>query len=99
MKLEGAAKQHHDRLDDGSVLIKIGISVSPKRRLGELNAGFPRGLTFRWKIVSTKKLPNGKTAFAEESRILETLRDGGSWIGGEFAVVDEASLEGLLGAG
>ena len=37
----------------GQMLVKVGRSNDPKRRLGELNGGFPDAAVFGWKLVQT----------------------------------------------
>lgn len=95
MRLAGATNEQHPRLEEGLTLIKVGISVSPKRRLRELNSGFPPGLSLAWEVIDTIEFPTGEAAFAEESRILEHLRIAGSWIGGEYAVSKTSRLDSL----
>lgn len=59
----------------GHALAKIGRSNDPKRRLRELNGGFPEASVFKWKLIQTHKLPDGETAHTLEDE-LKALFDG-----------------------
>ncbi|MER9680371.1 hypothetical protein NKJ23_13710 [Mesorhizobium sp. M0184] len=83
-------------LPAGHVLIKVGMSNNPERRLTELNAGFPPGSKVKWSRVSVRHFADGSQAWRFEGERLERLRLDRYWRGGEFAVVPEAILPDFL---
>lgn len=96
MTLVGASSEVHPQLNENRAIIKIGISVDPRRRLRELNSGYPPGLVLSWNLMDVAEFSNGQTAFANEGRVLEALRRLGNWIGGEFGVVEKTELQKVL---
>lgn len=73
LRLVGMTQGSHDRLTSDKVIVKIGISNAVRRRLKELNGGFPPGLKLRWELVSKVEYPTGREAFDVEGRLLEAL--------------------------
>ncbi len=83
-------------LPSGKVVMKIGISKSPIRRVREMNVGFPPGSSVRWLLDATRPFSSGDEAFLAEGRLLEQMRFGKKWIGGEFVVSDEDECSPIL---
>ncbi|MCJ2050286.1 GIY-YIG nuclease family protein [Methylobacterium sp. J-070] len=81
----------------GRTIVKIGISGNPPRRERELNVGFPIGADARWLIRETRKFDTSRAAYEAEGILLQRLADDGRWLNGEFAVVRDQELAGLLG--
>jgi hypothetical protein len=79
--LLGQAKRSYDK----TTLVKIGVSNDQKRRVSELNAGFPPASLGRWKMALLSEPYNGRRA-AEiveqqfKDRAAKELRS----LGGEF---------------
>ncbi len=95
MRLEGPVSELVD-VSPGHAIIKIGMSGNVERRLIELNAGFPPGSKVRWALMRSRKFSTARPAWELEGKHLEELRREGRWIGGEFAMVPEWALSGLL---
>ena len=68
----------------GHALAKVGRSNDPKRRLSEMNGGFPDDAVFGWKLIQTNRLPDGGTTHALEDEIKELFADRFQSQGGEF---------------
>ena len=68
----------------GQMLVKVGRSNDPKRRLGELNSGFPETAVFGWKLVQTLKAPNAAAAHEWEDELKRNFAAKFSSQGGEF---------------
>lgn len=96
MQIQGDGRAFFPDLADNEALIKIGISNGPMRRLAELNAGFPPGAAIGWAVVRQRQFETSTAAFAAETACLDALREAGHWIGGEFARIDNASLQRLI---
>ncbi|PZU21798.1 MAG: hypothetical protein DI589_12860 [Shinella sp.] len=95
LRLSGPTDAVFD-LPAGHSVIKVGMSGNVRRRLAELNAGFPPGIKLSWEEVRTRRFATPLEAFAFEGEQLENLRTDGSWIGGEYAVVSSDQLSVLL---
>jgi hypothetical protein len=80
----------------GRSIIKVGISSNPRRRLGELNSGFPKGCAARWIIRNTRSFLSARAAYNAEGVILQRLADSDCWIGGEFAIREQEAVDQLL---
>jgi hypothetical protein len=96
MTLEGLPPDVACGRQDGFVPVKVGMSSAPQRRLSELNAGFPPGARFAWRLKKTVALVSLDAAFEAESKLLEELRVRGYWIGGEFGAIPEVDLPEML---
>ena len=83
-------------LPRGHSVIKVGMSGNVRRRIAELNAGFPPGIKLAWEKVRARRFATSREAFVFEGEQLESLRSDGSWIGGEYAVVSSGRLSALL---
>ncbi len=77
-------------------IVKVGISVDPQRRERELNAGFPRGSAARWVIRRTRIFATAAQAYNAEGDRLQRLADSNCWLGGEFAIIADNEVDGLL---
>lgn len=80
----------------GSAVIKVGHSNDAKRRLKEMNCGFPPGLGLAWRAVQVQAYPSGGKAHEIEQAIIQDLDRRGFAIGGEFAIVPAKDVDGLL---
>jgi T5orf172 domain-containing protein len=96
MQLVGVTPEMVEGASETDSVIKIGMSKDPARRLREMNGGFPPGLSVQWQLIRTIEFESGDAAFAAETKVLEALRIGEQWIGGEFAIVDVAAFSTLL---
>lgn len=56
-------------LDDGQILVKVGMSNEPERRCSELNSGFPPSARGRWEMDWQSEFPDGQSAFNAESAL------------------------------
>lgn len=96
MQLQGPCRAFFPDLADSEILIKVGISNDPTRRVSELNDGFPPGAAITWTVMCQRRFETSSEAFVAETACLEALRVGRYWIGGEFARIDIASLRRLI---
>lgn len=96
MVLDGLSADVACAGEPGSIVIKVGLSNEPQRRLRQLNAGFPPRASFGWKIKTTRSFASFDEAFDAESRLLEAIRERGHWIGGEFAALPASDLSYIL---
>lgn len=97
MVLKGGVAGLLPDLSDEMHAIKVGMSTAPRRRLAELNFGFPPGSSVKWELVGTRRFSDGRSAFTAEGKVLEKLRVAKKWTGGEFGVVSSDDLSSLLG--
>lgn len=98
MRLTGSLDSFFPELETGRHVVKVGISNDTSRRLSQLNVGFSPGAHVSWTLIDRVDYPNSDAAYQAEGRILDRLRLGSRWIGGEFAVVDDADLHAVLQA-
>jgi hypothetical protein len=70
--------------DDALYHVKIGCSNDLDRRLSELNAGFPYGFGWKWRLLKTSRFASASEAFDRETELLEFIRANGYWTSGEF---------------
>lgn len=99
MVLEGAVDALFPALTPAATkrsIVKIGISKDPPRRELELNGGFPKGSAANWAVRNTRTYSSAKNAYNAEGVLLERLAASGRWISGEFAIVAEHDVGGLL---
>jgi hypothetical protein len=96
MRLVGPQEALFPEWPEGRMVVKIGISQSPMRRLREMNAGFPPGASLQWILEGTRSFCSGDDAFLAEGRLLERMRLNRSWIGGEFVAIDREERESIL---
>jgi hypothetical protein len=77
-------------------VLKIGRTNDEKRRHREMNCGFPPGCELSWRLRNTQTFPSAADAHKAEQGLLRNLERQGYAIGGEFAVVPERRIAGLL---
>lgn len=80
-------------------VVKVGISNDPLRRQRELNAGFPKGAAAKWVVRKSRTFTTAGEAYCAEGVLLERLAEAKCWISGEFAIVNDSDLDGLLAVG
>ncbi|WP_186417168.1 DUF3427 domain-containing protein [Bosea sp. CS1GBMeth4] len=94
--LEGPVAAAFPALEPGHRIVKVGLSNDVARRIEDLSSGLPPGCALRWRLVTERLFPTGREAYAVETAVLEQLRFGCKWIGGEFGKVPEAELTALI---
>jgi hypothetical protein len=77
-------------------VIKVGRTNDVKRRVEELNGGFPPGLELSWRPELTQTFANGAAAHDVEQFLIQDLSRRGYAIGREFAIVPERLIDTLL---
>lgn len=94
MTLEGGAEVLLGRTGPhiGKALAKVGRSNNLKRRLGEINSGFPETAIFRWKAVAQQVFPDASTAHRYETELKELLHARFTSQGGEFFTADQHEI-------
>lgn len=95
MVLTGEVRAVFPGLPGDLRIIKVGRANNLTRRLKELNIGFPPGSALSWRLEHAVPHASMEEAHAHESAWLERLREQRLWIGGEFAKLDSAQLDGL----
>ncbi|MER9917914.1 MULTISPECIES: GIY-YIG nuclease family protein [unclassified Mesorhizobium] len=95
MMLEGGAEALLGRTGShvGKALVKVGRSNDPKRRLKEVNGGFPENGTCRWKLVNSQAFPDVSTAHRHEDELKDLFKVRFSSQGGEFFTADKREIE------
>lgn len=73
-------------------LIKVGRSNDPKRRLGEINSGFPESAEFRWSLSRMQKFETADLAHELEQKLITEFAGRFQSQGGEFFVGVETNL-------
>lgn len=73
-------------------LVKVGRSNDPKRRLDEINAGFPKSAHFRWELINTYKFASADLAHELEQKLISEFADRFQSQGGEFFAGVEQKL-------
>lgn len=79
-------------------VLKIGRSNDVKRRVVEMNCGFPPGLELAWRPALTQTFASADSAHDAEQALLAQLLGQGFTIGGEFAILPEKQVETMLAA-
>ncbi len=77
----------------GKALIKIGRSNDPKRRLSEMNGGFPERSICRWELKLQEPFPSSKIAHDLEGELKKLFGDRFTSQGNEFFSGDWKELE------
>jgi len=97
MELRGAVDVlFPDHAAAGLAVIKAGRSNDAKRRVNELNVGFPPTCNLAWTLFDQRMFETGQAAHDAERRLLDQLYDRGLTLGGEFACCPKNELSGLL---
>jgi hypothetical protein len=76
----------------GKVLAKVGRSNDLKRRLGEINSGFPETAKFRWELSASQRFPDVATAHQYETQLKDFFDVRFVSQGGEFFTADEKEV-------
>lgn len=95
MVLEGGAETLLGRSGGhvGKALIKIGRSNDPKRRLQEVNGGFPESGICHWKLLHSHPFPDATAAHRYEDELKALFDAHFTSQGGEFFTADQARSE------
>jgi len=76
----------------GKVIVKVGRSNDPRRRLTEMNSGFPPTAAARWELSQTQKFASGDAAHNAEQALLSHLEERGFALGMEFASLPKKEI-------
>lgn len=93
MMLVGPTSAFLGRQSESNSLFKVGRSNDPKRRLKELNCGFPPSAVIRWKMLRSERFPDADTAHQVEQAVHAALAARHRSEGGEFFTGPERSIE------
>lgn len=77
----------------GKALVKVGRSNDPKRRLKELNEGFPKGSICRWRLVQSQRFPDVDTAHRHETDLKQFFHHLFTSQENEFFTADQIAIE------
>lgn len=66
------------------ILVKVGISNDPTRRLAEMNSGLPPNSKLGWKLTFSQPFPGAEAAFEAENQAKADLARVAESLGGEF---------------
>ncbi|WP_265569647.1 hypothetical protein [Sphingomicrobium nitratireducens] len=72
---------------------KVGRSNDTKRRLGQVNCGFPVPSQVGWRVIQTHKFENGATAHDYEDALKSAFEKRFRSLGGEFFLGRRAEME------
>ncbi|MFZ4110556.1 MAG: GIY-YIG nuclease family protein [Polymorphobacter sp.] len=75
------------------VLVKVGRSNNPVRRLNEINAGFPKPSVVQWKLVQTQTFQDGEIAHNHECELKDDFARFFTSQDGEFFTGDEKKIK------
>lgn len=76
----------------GKALAKVGRSNNTSRRLGEINAGFPKPAIFKWELSRHQKFPDADIASKLEEELKSVFAQKFTSQGGEFFIGVEESM-------
>jgi hypothetical protein len=76
----------------GHALVKVGRSNDPKRRLKEINTGFPDAAQVKWQLVHQQPFEDGETAHKFESELKENFHRAFQSQNGEFFTGDRNGI-------
>jgi hypothetical protein len=77
----------------GKALVKIGRSNDPRRRIKEINEGFPERAAFRWKLVHHQAFESGEVAHKFETELKRLFDSQFKSQGNEFFTGERQCLE------
>ncbi len=77
----------------GKTLVKVGRSNDPKRRLSEVNGGFPERSIYRWELKRQQSFSSVKDAHDQEDKLKKLFDDRFTSEGNEFFSGDWEKLE------
>jgi hypothetical protein len=79
--------------DDGeNQLVKVGRSNDPKRRLKEINSGFPEAAEVKWQLVHQQSFDDGETAHRFEDELKANFHKFFQSQSGEFFTGDRKAI-------
>jgi hypothetical protein len=97
LRLSGDTTSFLGRPSEGKSIYKVGLSMSPKRRLGAFQKAMPEG-AYAWRIDRTTRLesgvpyPNYEVALAGEEAMKDHLSHNADWLSGEFYAASETEI-------
>ncbi|MGO4449086.1 hypothetical protein AB4Y96_09175 [Phyllobacterium sp. TAF24] len=77
----------------GKTIFKVGRSNDPKRRLSEINGGFPVPSLVKWELLNTHLYPDGQTAHDSETNLKASFDQSFLSLGGEFFLGGESDVQ------
>lgn len=83
-------------LEGGEIFVKIGRSNNIRRREKDLNFAFPQRLGLRWRMIAAWQLQRPMLAHLAEQTILQSEAAAGRSAGGEFLLMAQSEIGGLL---
>ncbi len=99
MKLYGCVDALFPKLRPATsqqVIIKVGRSNDPTRRVRELNFGFPKTAQAEWKLEHVQNFRTADEAHDAEQKLLDHLSGRGCSLGDEFAIIPTKEVSILL---
>lgn len=90
------AALYPDEAREGLKIIKIGRANDLRRRISQLNAGFPPKSGLAWRCVDYVVLDTGQAADDVEQELLGRLYERDLTLGGEFALLPKDELKAFL---
>lgn len=97
LRLKGNTDAFLGRPSEGRSIIKVGLSMSPARRLASYQRAMPEA-AFSWVTDRTTRdergepYPNYEVALAGEEAMKDYLAEHAEWLGGEFYAAKEAVI-------
>ena len=83
----------------GKCLAKVGRTNDPKRRINEINSGFPPAAIVRWKAIQvSKRFPDTHLAHDAEIDLKAEFASRFKSLGGEFFLCDRKAVESAFGS-
>jgi hypothetical protein len=76
----------------GHALVKVGRSNDPKRRLKEINSGFPEAAEVKWQLVHQQSFDDGETAHRFEDELKANFHKFFQSQSGEFFTGDRKAI-------
>lgn len=97
MRLHGEEAHYLHDAPKGRMIVKVGLSYSPKARCGDLRKAWPAG-KYRWEVMWPSAAVKGfaghyDAAEAGERAMKKFLAKEGSYLGGEFYAATERQVE------
>lgn len=99
MKLVGCVDSMFPKLRPNAsqkVIIKVGRSNDPRRRVSELNIGFPPSADLKWELAQVQNFKTADEAHVAEQKLLTELDARSLSLGAEFAVIPTREISTLL---
>ena len=98
LRLHGDTDAFLGRSAEGRAIYKIGLAASPDMRRQAFQKAMPRG-AFEWRVARTSSAagfgncPSFDAAVAGETAMKKHLVESAEWLGGEFYLATEASID------